>query len=184
MAISACTNACGMWPPDALRKKRPVAGWPRICSAYAVNRSQRGRSSGAGRRPSRELPSVASMFSPSTRTKVRRSLTRSASSDCREDDDLVAVLELGLEATDEADVLVVDVDVDEAAQVAVLEQAVLDAGVVGLEVVDQGGQAGALAVDRLLPVRVGAQDGRDPDLDGHGLLLSCSRCVVRARRPR
>src|SRR6478735_10877917 len=119
MASSACTNACGRCPPVALRKKRPVTGWSRTCSAKAVTRSQRGRSSGVGRRPRRELPSVASMFSPSTRTKVRRALTRSSPGDGGEDDDLVAVAELGLEAADQADVLIVDVDVDEPAQGAV-----------------------------------------------------------------
>src|SRR6478609_2105339 len=123
----------GRVPLLALRKKSPVTGWPQVRSANSVTRSQRGRSSGAGRRPRRELPSVASMFSPSTRTKVRRALTRSPPGDGGEDDDLVAVAELGLEAADEADVLVVDVDVDEPAQVAVLDQPFFDPRVVGLE---------------------------------------------------
>ena len=65
------------------------------------------------------------MFSPSTRTKVRRpddsiaALTacgQAAAGDGGQHDDLVAVGELGVEAADEPDVLVVDVDVDEAAQ--------------------------------------------------------------------
>src|SRR6478752_368153 len=173
MASRACTNGAGSWPLEALRKNRPVTGWSHSSSAYVVTRSQRGRSSGRGRRPSRELPSVASMFSPSTRTKVRRSaITASrsgrAAGDGRQHDDLVAVAERGLEAADEAHVLVVDVDVDEAAQVAVLDQPVLDARVVGLEVVDERTEAGAVGGDRLLTAGVGAQDGRDPDLDGHG----------------
>src|SRR6478752_4888240 len=98
----------GRLPLLALRKKRPVTGWPQVRSANSVTRSQRGRSSGAGRRPRSELPSVASMFSPSTRTKVRRSAIRSSGSagaagDGRQHDDLVAVTELCLEAADEAD---------------------------------------------------------------------------------
>ena len=93
-----------------------------------------------------------------------------------EHDDLVAVAERGLEAADEADVLVVDVDVDEAAQVAVLDEATLDAGVVALEVVDQRGERRPAAVDGLGAVGVGAQDGGDTDLDGHqGVLSSVSR---------
>src|SRR3954452_16332715 len=128
MASSAWTNDDGRLPLLALRKKSPVTGWPQVRSANSVTRSQRGRSSGAGRRPSRELPSVASMFSPSTRTNVRRSLMVLSPRDGRQHDDLVAVAELGLEAADEPDVLVVDVDVDEAAQVAVLDQPGLYAG--------------------------------------------------------
>src|SRR3954470_19846060 len=70
-AVSACTNAIGIWP-DALRKKRPRTGWSQTARAYSRTRSHRGRSSGAGRRPSRLPPSVASMFSPSTRRIVSR----------------------------------------------------------------------------------------------------------------
>ena len=79
------------------------------------------------------------MFSPSTRTNVRRPCGSAPSAhstapgalrgyaappgDGGQHDDLVAVGELGLEAADEPHVLVVDVDVDEAAQVAVLDAA-------------------------------------------------------------
>ena len=92
---------------------------------------------------------VASMFSPSTRTNVRRpvgaiALPIPAAGDGGQHDDLVAVAELGVQTAEEADVLVVDVDVDEPAQVAVLDQPVLDAGVVGLQVVDERGQRRAL----------------------------------------
>src|SRR6478752_6605447 len=91
----------------------------------------------------------------------------SAAGDRGQHDDLVAVAEPGLEAAEEPDVLVVDVDVDEPAQVAAVEQPVLEPGVVALQVVDQRAQVGALAAHRLLAVGVGAQDGRDADLDGH-----------------
>ena len=47
----------------------------------------------------------------------------SAAGDGRQHDDLVAVAQLGLETADEPDVLVVDVDVDEPAQVAVRRSA-------------------------------------------------------------
>src|SRR5512133_3710782 len=73
-----------------------------------------------------------------------------AAGDGRQDDDLVAVAELGVEAADEADVLVVDVDVHEAAQLAVLDEPILEPGVVGLQVVDQRAQAGTVRVDGLL----------------------------------
>src|SRR5665809_69493 len=86
-------------------------------------------------------------------------------------DDLVAVAQRGLQTTEEADVLVVDVDVDETSQVFAavlgLEQPLLDPGVARLEVVDELGQARAAAGHGLVAAGVGAQDGRDPDLDGH-----------------
>jgi hypothetical protein len=59
--------------------------------------------------------------------RVTRAL---AARDRGEHHDLVAVAQGGLEAAQEADVLVVDVDVDEPAQVAVVDQPVLEAGVV------------------------------------------------------
>ena len=44
-----------------------------------------------------------------------------------------------------------------------------------LEVVDQPGERVALGRDGLLAAGVGAQDGGDPDLDGHqGVLASSS----------
>ena len=53
----------------------------------------------------------------------------SASGDGGQHDDDVAVADRRAQALEEADVLVVDVDVDEAAQVLALDQAVLDARV-------------------------------------------------------
>ena len=43
-------TSSGSWPCEALRKNRPVTGCPHTASAYCVTRSQRGRSSGVGRR--------------------------------------------------------------------------------------------------------------------------------------
>src|SRR3712207_3872786 len=63
-----------------------------------------------------------------------------AAGDRREDGDRVAVLDLGVERTGEAHVLVVDVDVHEAVQLALLgDEAVLQARVLGVEVVDERG---------------------------------------------
>src|SRR3712207_5919370 len=67
--------------------------------------------------------------------------TGSAARDRREDGDRVAVLDLGVEGTGETHVLVVDVDVDEAVQLALLgHEAVLQTGVLGVQVVDECGQ--------------------------------------------
>src|SRR5687767_8775307 len=126
-------------------------------------------------------PTDSSRLSKRVMLSAIRRLCRRAGSarDRWEHDDLVAVGELGLEAADEADVLVVDVDVDEATQVAIVDQALLDAGVVALEVVDQCRQRGAVGLDRLGAVGVGAKDGGDADLDGHqGVLTFLDNSVV------
>src|SRR3954465_6232899 len=91
-----------------------------------------------------------------------------AAGDGGEDRDRVAVLDRGVQGTGEPHVLVVDVDVHEAVQLALLgDQAVLDPRVLGVDVVDQRAEGGAVALDGLVAAGVGAQDGRDPDLDGH-----------------
>ena len=57
------------WPRG---RRGRVAGWSHRSWAKCSSRSHRGRSSGRGRRPRMEVPRVASMFSPSTRTYVVR----------------------------------------------------------------------------------------------------------------
>src|SRR3954451_7008039 len=113
-----------------------------------------------------------------------------AARDGREDRDRVAVLDGGVQRTGEAHVLVVDVDVHEAVQLALLgDQTVLDAGELGVDVVDQGAEGRARALDGLVAAGVGAQDGRDADLDGHcggtprvmGVGWTCDGDRVRAR---
>src|SRR5262245_43922348 len=67
IASSACTNGPGSWPDDAFRKNSALHGADHSLAANSLMRSQRGRCSGVGRMPPRiALPSVASMFSPST----------------------------------------------------------------------------------------------------------------------
>src|SRR5690606_32235728 len=61
-----------IWPLVALRKNSGTTSEPHTLLANLVIRSQRGRSSGLGRRFSTFMPSVASMFSPSTRRYVVR----------------------------------------------------------------------------------------------------------------
>ena len=106
-----------------------------------------------------------------------------AAGDGRQDRDAVAVGELGGDAVEEADVLVVEVDVHEAAQLAAVDEALADAGVAALQVGEELGEGRALALDGLLAVGVGAEDGRDADLDGHGW-CSCRVKWAGARRAR
>src|SRR5882757_9559464 len=100
----------------------------------------------------------------------------SAAGDRGEDRDGVAVLERRVEGAGEPDVLVIDVDVDETVQAALIgDEPALEARVAAVQVVNQGRERVALGVDGLGATGVGAQDGRDLDLDGHGLCSSWVR---------
>ena len=95
-------------------------------------------------------------------------------SDRRQHGDGVAVLEGGLQGAQKADVLVVDVDVHEAVQLALVgDEAALDAGVTAVEIVDEALEGVALGFDGLLPAGVRTEDGRNADLDGHAGALLC-----------
>src|SRR5829696_950382 len=111
------------------------------------------RTSGVGDR----FGSPTSGVPPSESTSEAKRAMDSAAGDGRENRDRVAVLDLGVEGTGEADVLVVDVDVDEAVQLAVLgDETVLQAGVLAVEVVDERAQRGAAALDGLVAAGVRA----------------------------
>src|SRR5215210_4948500 len=99
------------------------------------------RTSGVGDRcgsPTRGVP-------PRESTSEAKRAMRSAAGDGREDGDGVAVLDLGVEVTDER------------------------------------AERGTAALDGLVAAGVGAQDGRDPDLDGHGVRFSSVLRDVRGR---
>src|SRR5690349_24687368 len=90
-----------------------------------------------------------------------------ATGDGREDRYLVAVVDLRLQAVLEADVLAADVDVDEAAQVAVLGDPLTQVAM-GLEDgVEDLADGGAGDLDLSLPAGRCAQLGRDLPGDGH-----------------
>ena len=57
-----------------------------------------------------------------------------------------------------------------------VEDPALDARIAGVEVVEHGREGVALGAHLGLTARVGAQDGGDPDLDGHQGVLSSSVC--------
>src|SRR5258706_10928852 len=97
-------------PPSALPRLRPRAA-ARAVGAPDPGRPPRAAAAGANRdlRPA------------------------SAAGDGGDDADFVAVLELRLEPVKKAHVLVADVDVDEAPDALVVEQAIAHSGVLGLE---------------------------------------------------
>src|SRR4051812_17332698 len=91
----------------------------------------------------------------------------------REDGDDVSVGERGLHAAEEADVLVVEIDVDEPVERAVpTDRRVAQAAVPAVEVAEEVAQRLALAVDGLAPAGVATEDRRDADFDGHGHILA------------
>src|SRR5512132_3290812 len=79
----------------------------------------------------------------------------------------VAVLHRRLQPAEETHVFVVDVDVDEAPQPGSVHQALAQPAVPGVKVAEEFGERGTGTLDRLGATGVGAQDGRDTDLDGH-----------------
>src|SRR5215470_17421116 len=86
-----------------------------------------------------------------------------ASRDRGYDRHLVAVLQRRLLGLEEADVLLVDVDIDEAAQLSrLVEQAVLQTRVLALEVADQAVDRLALALDLGAALRQSTQRGGNP----------------------
>src|SRR5215471_5039364 len=99
--------------------------------------------------------------------------------DGRHDRDLVALLERGLVAVEEADVLLVHVDVDEAADLpALLDDALAEPGKLAVELVDHG------AHRRRLGLHLGGALGHrpercgNPDEYGHRSLLSGCRVTA------
>src|SRR5215472_13950655 len=107
-----------------------------------------------------------------TRMRLIVSTGELASRDRGHDRYLVAVLQRRLLGLEEADVLLVDVDIDEAAQLArLVEQAVLETRVLALEVADQTVDRLALALDLGAALRQGAQWRWNPYEHRHRFLL-------------
>jgi hypothetical protein len=101
-------------------------------------------------------------------------LCAAAAGDGGDEHDLVAVFELVGVAAKEADVFVVDVDVDEAAQLAVLVLDVLgERGELGVDLGEQAGEVGGGGVEGLLTFGVAGESGGKNDFDGHYLDISC-----------
>src|SRR4249919_1464464 len=101
---------------------------------------------------------------------------------CGQDDDRIALLDRGAKTVEDADVLVVEIDVDVAVEVAVLaEELFAGAGVLGGESPQYLADIGADGLDLGLAARLRAQhrgyaDGRhqggDPSLGGQGLAVA------------
>src|SRR5437867_1592953 len=101
------------------------------------------------RTPGRTSPAVSAVISSSGVLPIRSrtlwalatgTVSRSASAGNRwNDGDVVAILDLGVELIKEPDVVAVEVDVDEAAQVALaVEQPLAHPGMARFQVVDHG----------------------------------------------
>jgi glycerate kinase len=91
----------------------------------------------------------------------------SAAGDGGDDAHGLAVGDLGVEAVEIADVVVVDEDVDEAAQRTVVEQPLGEPGVTLLELGEDVAERARGDVDRRRPARERAHGGRDSHGDGH-----------------
>src|SRR5438105_14747413 len=90
----------------------------------------------------------------------------------RHDRDLVRVLEPGAEPVSQPDVLVVEIDVDELPGLPLLvEQAVLEAGVLLLQALDGASEIAGLHVHRRLTAAQRAQGPGNTELRQRGCLL-------------
>jgi hypothetical protein len=93
----------------------------------------------------------------------------SAPSDGGNDADFVPILEGGGLVLEEANILAVHVNVQEAAQFAgLVTEASLETGVTAIESVNQAIDAGGVQGDAGLIVGELLKGGRDQDLNGHG----------------
>src|SRR5688572_14837723 len=97
---------------------------------------------------------------------------QSAASDRRNDRDFVPGLRRRVEVLEEADVLVVQVDVDEAIElVGALEQPGLDAAGLVLEAVEHFADVAIRHLDHVSAIRVAAERGGNSDFNAHGWFL-------------
>src|SRR6185312_7810343 len=100
---------------------------------------------------------------------------RSAARDRGQDRHLVTVLDGGVEAVEEADVLAVDVDVDKAAQPAVLGDAAAQLAEALVERVKDLADGRPVDARGGLALGGGAKLGGDLHADGHGGYILCKR---------
>src|SRR5262245_3641336 len=111
-----------------------------------------------------------------------RASLMSASRDGGDDGQRVAVLDGGLEGVEVADVLVVEVDVDEALELALVEEPVDDAGALPAQVVEDGLHGGPGGLDLRLVAGVLPHRRRNLYTHGHG--ESSRSCLARFCEPR
>src|SRR3954447_10601918 len=92
----------------------------------------------------------------------------SASGDGGKDRDLVVLVDLGVELVEVPDVVVVDVDVDELVEGAVLgDDEAGQPGELAHQVVEHLAHGRAIGLHRALPVGFGPEDGGQADFDRH-----------------
>src|SRR5690606_13808483 len=85
------------------------------------------------------------------------------SSDRGDDADFLVALQGRVEAVEEADVLLADIDVHEASHSLVVEEPILDPRVVALEVVDEGAHVGPAGLNTLFTAGEAAQGRGNAD---------------------
>src|SRR5271155_4829104 len=97
-------------------------------------------------------------------------LQKSTSRDRRDDADLITVLERRIAVFEEADVLLVDIDVDEAAHLAFfIHETFLDAGETRLQFDERLADGGGVDFDQLLVIGQLAERRGDADFFWHKL---------------
>src|SRR6266540_3495766 len=130
---------------------------------------------------------MADSVKPWTRAEIRWGIGRSgsaASGDGGHDRDGVAVLEPRRPALQEADVFLVDVEIDEAAQLALLvDEALTESGELPLEVLHDVIDGAGLGLDLGVALGERSQRSRDPYHHGHAVSLLNQFCDVSNVKP-
>src|SRR5437868_4629954 len=99
--------------------------------------------------------------------RAREAMFLAATRDRGDDADLVACLQRGAKTVEEAHVLFAHIQVHEAANALVVHQAVLDAGVVLLQILDEGADGLTCCGDLVLAAGEGAERCGDANLRCH-----------------
>src|SRR5277367_480827 len=187
MAAPTIASAIPVLPEVESRMTLPGRRSPRARPSSIILRAARSFTEPPGLKPSslakmrtpgRSRPSVSRVISSSGVLPMRSSTlrARAAGTDSRltsagnrrDDGDIVAILDLGAELVEEADVVAVQIDVHEAAQFAgVVHQTLAHPGVAAFEILDNGLDRIAFGSNFIDAGSEAAQRGGDSNPDSH-----------------
>src|SRR5262245_23710779 len=156
-----------VFPLVGSSSSRPGSSSPEASAAAIIFTATRSLIDPVGFWPSslayRRTPSGESLVSSTSGVRPTSSRTELAATGHRRQEDDRAAGHRGLESLSCADVLALDVDVDEARQCAVVVDAVSQLGKPAHQVVQELADGGALRLQCRLPPRLLPQRRRDPD---------------------
>src|SRR6478609_2967578 len=166
------------WASSRSAPRRVARFEPR---ARCIRPGSRARAARCAPAPAPRPRQVEAAYRNATRSTSPQSTTPG---DGWNDADLFAVLELGLQTVQKANVLIADVEIDEASHAFVIHEPFLHARVGGFETVDQVAHRLALDLNGFFTGSKGAQWGGDTNCNCHGnhsFLIAMVKCMPRFR---